>query len=73
MALSDFPRFGLDPFLELRRMQSEMNRLFSGFSAVATREFPQSISGSVKTAPSLLLNCRASPARMSISAFKMKS
>jgi HSP20 family protein len=40
MALSDFPRFGLDPSLELRRMQSEMNRLFSGFSAVATREFP---------------------------------
>lgn len=40
MALSDFPRLGLDPFLELRRMQSEMNRLFSGFSAVAAREFP---------------------------------
>lgn len=40
MALSDFPRLGLDPFLDLRRMQSEMNRLFSGFSAVAAREFP---------------------------------
>jgi HSP20 family protein len=40
MALSEFPRMGLDPFLELRRMQSEMNRLFSGFNAVAAREFP---------------------------------
>ncbi|HUC08836.1 MAG TPA: Hsp20/alpha crystallin family protein [Stellaceae bacterium] len=40
MALSEFPRLGLDPFFDLRRMQSEMNRLFSGFSAVATREFP---------------------------------
>jgi HSP20 family protein len=40
MALSEFPGFGVDPFLELRRMQSEMNRLFSGFSAAAAREFP---------------------------------
>ncbi|MBV8737932.1 MAG: Hsp20/alpha crystallin family protein [Alphaproteobacteria bacterium] len=40
MALSEFPRLGLDPFLELRRMQSEMNRLFSGFNAAAAREFP---------------------------------
>jgi HSP20 family protein len=40
MALSEFPRLGLDPFLELRRMQSEMNRLFSGFNTVAAREFP---------------------------------
>jgi HSP20 family protein len=40
MALSEFPRLGLDPFLDLRRMQSEMNRLFSGFSAAAAREFP---------------------------------
>jgi HSP20 family protein len=40
MALSEFPRLGLDPFLELRRMQSEMNRLFSGFHTVAAREFP---------------------------------
>lgn len=40
MALADFPRLGVDPFLELRRMQSEMNRLFSGFSAAAAREFP---------------------------------
>jgi len=31
---------GFDPFVELRRMQSEMNRLFSGFSATATRDFP---------------------------------
>jgi HSP20 family protein len=39
MALSEFPRLGFDPFLELRRMQSEMNRLFSGY-APASREFP---------------------------------
>jgi HSP20 family protein len=40
MALSEFPRLGFDPFVERRRMQSEMNRLFSGFSATATRDFP---------------------------------
>ena len=40
MALSEFPRLGFDPFVELRRMQSEMNRLFSGFSATAARDFP---------------------------------
>jgi HSP20 family protein len=39
MALSEFPRLGFDPFVELRRMQSEMNRLFSGF-APTTRDFP---------------------------------
>jgi HSP20 family protein len=39
MALSEFPRLGFDPFVELRRMQSEMNRLFSGF-APAARDFP---------------------------------
>jgi HSP20 family protein len=39
MALSEFPRLGFDPFLEFRRMQSEMNRLFSGY-APASREFP---------------------------------
>ena len=40
MALSEFPRLGFDPFLELRRMQSEMNRLFSGYSFAAARDFP---------------------------------
>jgi HSP20 family protein len=40
MALSEFPRLGSDPFTELRRMQSEMNRLFSGFGAATAREFP---------------------------------
>jgi HSP20 family protein len=40
MALSEFPRLDSDPFVELRRMQSEMNRLFSGFSTSAAREFP---------------------------------
>src|SRR5271166_7194153 len=39
MALSEFPRLGFDPFVELRRMQSEMNRLFSGFTPAA-RDFP---------------------------------
>jgi len=40
MALSEFPRLGFDPFVELRRMQSEMNRLFSGFSTTTARDFP---------------------------------
>src|SRR5690242_9352042 len=40
MALSEFPRLGLDPFAELRRMQGEMNRVFSGFNATAARDFP---------------------------------
>ena len=39
MVLSEFPRLGFDPFLELRRMQGEMNRVFSGFSPVS-RDFP---------------------------------
>jgi len=39
MALSEFPRLGFDPFVELRRMQSEMNRVFSGFTPT-TRDFP---------------------------------
>ena len=38
--LSDFPRLGFDPFAELRRMQSEMNRLFGGFTAATARDFP---------------------------------
>jgi len=40
MALSEFPRLGFDPFIELRRMQSEMNRLSSGFGATTARDFP---------------------------------
>jgi HSP20 family protein len=40
MALSDFPRMGFDPFTELRRMQSEMNRLFSGVGFATARDFP---------------------------------
>jgi HSP20 family protein len=40
MALSEFPRLGFDPFVELRRMQTEMSRLFSGFSATTARDFP---------------------------------
>jgi HSP20 family protein len=37
MALSEFPRLGFDPFVELRRMQTEMSRLFS---ATTARDFP---------------------------------
>jgi HSP20 family protein len=40
MALSEFPRMGFDPFAELRRIQSEMNRLFSGPGYTTTRDFP---------------------------------
>jgi HSP20 family protein len=40
MALSEFPRLGFDPFVELRRMQTEMSRLFSGFTATTARDFP---------------------------------
>ena len=40
MALSEFPRLGFDPFVELRRMQTEMSRLFSGFGATTARDFP---------------------------------
>jgi HSP20 family protein len=40
MALSEFPRLGSDPFTELRRMKSEMNRRFSGFGAATARDFP---------------------------------
>lgn len=40
MALSEFPRLSFDPFTELRRMQSEMNRLFTGFGAATARDFP---------------------------------
>ena len=39
MAFSEFPRLAFDPFVELRRMQSEMSRLFSGFTPT-TRDFP---------------------------------
>jgi HSP20 family protein len=40
MALSEFSRLSFDPFLEMRRMQTEMNRLFSGFTSATTRDFP---------------------------------
>jgi len=39
MARTEFPRLGFDPFVELRRMQSEMNRLCSGYTPAA-RDFP---------------------------------
>ena len=31
---------GFDPFVELRRMQSEMNRLFSSGFTTTARDFP---------------------------------
>ena len=40
MSLSEFPRLGFDPFIELRRMQTEMSRLFMGLSAATARDFP---------------------------------
>ena len=40
MALSEFPRLSFDPFVELRRMQTEVSRLFSGVSATTARDFP---------------------------------
>jgi HSP20 family protein len=40
MALSEFYRLSFDPFLEMRRMQTEMNRLFSGLTFATTRDFP---------------------------------
>ena len=40
MALSESPRLGFDPFVELRRVQSEMNRLFSSGFATTARDFP---------------------------------
>ncbi|HLG89006.1 MAG TPA: Hsp20/alpha crystallin family protein [Alphaproteobacteria bacterium] len=37
----EFGRLGFDPFAEFRRLQNEINRAFSGFTAAAaTREFP---------------------------------
>jgi HSP20 family protein len=40
MALSEYPRLGFDPFVELRRMQTEMSRLFSGYGTTTARDFP---------------------------------
>ena len=38
---SSFGQFGIDPFAEMRRMQSEMNRLVSNYTRGAEqREFP---------------------------------
>jgi len=48
--LSDFPRLGFDPFAELRRMQSEMNRLFAGLPRRPRATFRCSTSGRAKTA-----------------------
>ncbi|MET0164074.1 MAG: Hsp20/alpha crystallin family protein [Vicinamibacterales bacterium] len=40
MPLSDFGRMGIDPFLELRRIQHEMNQGLAGVTDSAAQEFP---------------------------------
>ena len=40
LLLSDFGRIGFDPFLEMRRMQQEMNQRLAGLTADAAQEFP---------------------------------
>ena len=40
MLLSDFGRIGFDPFLEMRRMQQEMNQRLGGLLTSAAQEFP---------------------------------
>lgn len=40
MLLSDFGRVGFDPFLEMRRMQQEMNQRLGGLRTSAAQEFP---------------------------------
>ncbi|MEI5680719.1 Hsp20/alpha crystallin family protein [Mesorhizobium sp. CCNWLW179-1] len=40
MLLSEFGRTGFDPFLEMRRMQQEMNQRLSGITAGGAQEFP---------------------------------
>jgi HSP20 family protein len=40
MPLSDFGRMGIDPFLELRRIQQEMNQRLAGVTDAAAQEFP---------------------------------
>jgi HSP20 family protein len=40
MLLTDFGRIGFDPFLEMRRMQQEMNQRLAGLTAGAGQEFP---------------------------------
>lgn len=40
MLLSDLGRVGFDPFLEVRRMQQEVNQRLAGVTASAAQEFP---------------------------------
>ncbi|TIS69834.1 MAG: hypothetical protein E5X11_06705, partial [Mesorhizobium sp.] len=40
MLLSDLGRVGFDPFLEVRRMQQEVNQRLAGLTASAAQEFP---------------------------------
>ena len=49
MAFSEFPRLALDPFVELRRQQSEMSRLFSGFTPGRPVIFRRSTSAGATT------------------------
>ncbi len=38
--LSELSRFGLDPFLKMRHMQDDMNRLLSGLGTATAQAFP---------------------------------
>lgn len=40
MLLSDLGRVRFDPFLEMRRMQQEVNQRLAGLTASASEEFP---------------------------------
>lgn len=40
MLVPEFGRLGLGSFAEMRRMQNEINRLFSGLGMAETQEFP---------------------------------
>ncbi|WP_179293699.1 Hsp20/alpha crystallin family protein [Mesorhizobium sp. WSM3882] len=40
MLLSDLGRVGFDPFLEMRRMQQEVNQRLASLTASAAQEFP---------------------------------
>ncbi len=40
MLLSDLGRIGFDPFLEMRRMQQELNQRLAGLTTAAIEEFP---------------------------------
>jgi HSP20 family protein len=40
MLVSDYGRFGADPFMELRRIQNEFNRLLTDVAPTTVQQFP---------------------------------